>query len=95
MIVQREVRKRGFFGHAFKWLFILFNIAMAVWMVSYWVTAGEMVSSAQSEAERAGGAVGATLATGMLLFFWLCGAVILGLFVMLTRGKKFLITEDK
>jgi ABC-type phosphate transport system permease subunit len=93
--VQREVRKRGFFGKVFKLLFILFNLAMALWLVSYWVTAGRLLTDAASDAEKAGGAIGATIGTGMLLFFWVAGAVILGLFTLFTRGNRLLITEEK
>lgn len=93
-VVQREVRKRGFFGHVFKWLFVGFNLLMLVWLISYWVSVGEMMATAGSEAERAGGAIGTTIGTSMLMFFWLCGAVILGLFAMMTRGKKYLVTEE-
>ena len=32
-IIRQEVRKRGFFGHIFKWMFILFNIVMLVWLI--------------------------------------------------------------
>ncbi|WP_406871594.1 hypothetical protein WHT83_14840 [Aminobacter sp. P9b] len=92
--VRREVRKRGFFGHLFKWLFIIFNLLMLVWLVSYWVTAGQLLNEAASDAEKAGGAIGATLGTGMLVFFWVAGAVILGLFAMLSRGKTVVVTEE-
>jgi NADH:ubiquinone oxidoreductase subunit 6 (subunit J) len=92
--IQREVRKRGFFGKLAKFLFIAFNLLMLLWLITYWVSAGNLMSEMQSEAERAGGAVGATLATGMLLFFWVAGALILGLITLFTRGQRTLITED-
>lgn len=53
-----------------------------------------MLNDAASDAERAGGAVGATLGTGVLVFFWVAGAVILGLFALLTRGKTVVVTEE-
>jgi hypothetical protein len=91
--VSIEVRKRGFFGKLFKWSFILFNLLMAFWLISYWGSVGELVNSQTSDAARAGGAIGATLGTGFIAFFWVAGAVILGLFTMLTRGKKVITTE--
>ena len=94
-VVQREVRRRGFFGHVFKLAFILFNILMAAWLVSYWVAVSETLQSAQSEAERAGGAIGTAMGTGMLVFFWVAGSVILGLITLLTRGQRILVTEEK
>jgi hypothetical protein len=51
-----------------------------------------MMSAATSEAERAGTALGATIGLGMVIGIWMCGAVILGLLVLLTPGKK-IITE--
>ncbi len=95
VVVQRHVRKRGFFGKLFKLLFIAFNILMIIWLGSYWITAGDLINNAASEAEKAGGAVGATIGTGVLLFFWVAGDVILGLFTLLTRGQTVVITEEK
>jgi hypothetical protein len=45
-------------------------------------------------AEQAGQAIGGTIGSGVILFFWVAGAVILGLIAMLTRGRKTIITED-
>lgn len=67
--IQREIRKRGFFGKLIKFTFIAFNLLMAFWVVSYWVSVGDLMAGAGSDAARAGGAVGATIGTGMLLFF--------------------------
>jgi hypothetical protein len=92
-VIQREVRKRGFFGIIFKWLFILFNLLMAVWLFAYWAQLGGMKTA--SDAERVGQAIGGTIGTGMLLFFWVAGAIILGLFTLLTRGKVYLIAEER
>jgi membrane associated rhomboid family serine protease len=93
--IQREVRKRGFFGYLFKWLFIVFNVLMLIWLIAYWAQIGGMVSGLESDAEKAGGAIGATLGTSMLLFFWVAGAIILGLFTLLTRGRSVYITEER
>jgi NADH:ubiquinone oxidoreductase subunit 6 (subunit J) len=93
--VQREVRKRGFFGKLVKLAFIVFNVLMAIWLVSYWGSAARIIDTAGSDAGRAGGAIGVTIGTGFLMFFWLAGAVILGIIVMLTRGQRVLITEER
>jgi hypothetical protein len=93
--VQREVRKRGFFGKLMKLLFIGFNILMALWLFSYWGSAAQMMETADSEAARAGGAIGATVATGILMFIWAAGSIILGIAVLLTRGPRILITEER
>lgn len=78
--------KRGFFGTVFLWLFILFNILMLIWLVSYWGQIGEGLTTG-TEAEQAGTAIGGTIATGMLLGIWALGDVILGLLALLTRAK--------
>lgn len=93
-LIQREIRRRGLFGHLFKWSFVLFNLAMAAWLLSYWMTTGDLLAGARSDAERAGGAIGATLGTGMIMFVWAAGAVVLGMLALLTRGRRVLITED-
>jgi hypothetical protein len=90
--VQREIRKRGFFGWMFLVLFLTFNALMCAWLVSYWAMLGGIET--HGSAEQAGQAIGGTIGSGVILFFWVAGAVILGLIAMLTRGRKTIITED-
>lgn len=92
--IQREIRKRSVFGKIVKWLFILFNILMVVWLFRYLGFLGEQVQTAASDAERAGTAIGGTIGVGFVIFFWACGSIILGIVTLLTRGQKILITED-
>lgn len=92
-IVRTETRKRGFFGHLFKWLFVIFNILMLIWFVGGMIGAGQVVVDASSEAEKAGATIGTVLGAGFILFVWLVGAVVLGLFAMLTRGKRTIVEE--
>lgn len=94
-IVQREIRKRSIFGKFIKWTFILFNLLMVAWLFSYWGTLGDISDKAGSDAGRAGVAVGGTVASGMIIFIWMAGAVILGIITMFTRGQKILISEEK
>lgn len=84
---QLRKPKRGIMGKLFKWIFILFNVVMAFWLISYFLTAGEAVNTAGSDAEQAGAALGATLGTGMLLGIWVVGDIILGLLVLFTKPK--------
>ena len=86
-IVQRYIRKRGFFGKLFKFLFIAFNALMFVWVVGYWITVNGMLQTSASDATTAGMQIGATIGTGLLLFLWVAGSVILGLITLLSRGK--------
>lgn len=90
-IIRKETRKRGFFGWLFLIIFILFNAFMAFGLFSGLNNASKL--TANSEAERAGHAVGTALGGGFILFVWLAGAVILGLFVALSRGKKIIVEE--
>ena len=92
-IVRREVRKRGFFGWAFLLIFLGFNALMFGWLISYWNLIGGHLTSG-TDAGRAGAAIGATMATGMIFFFWAAGAVITGLLALLTRGRKTYIEES-
>jgi len=96
-VVRREIRKRGFFGWLFLIVFIVFNLAMAAWLFSYWGLLSQAVSSgadAQTQsAARAGAAIGGTIGSGILLFFWAAGDLILGLFVFLTRGTRVIVEE--
>lgn len=85
--VQLRKPTRGPFGKLMKWLFIGFNIIMVILLFSYFGSVSEFTSSAGSDAEKAGAAIGATLGTGMLMGIWVLGDIILGLFVLLTRPK--------
>jgi hypothetical protein len=86
-------RGRGFFGKVFKFLFIAFNCLMLVWLASYWFQAGDLYNANTSHAYQTGAAVGLTIGTGLIFFFWAAGALILGLLTMLSRGSKLIIEE--
>lgn len=79
--------KRSFLGKTFKWVFILFNVLMAIWLFSYWGTVGEIMNEGTSDAAQAGTAVGATIGTGMLFVLWALGDIILGALVLFTRPR--------
>jgi hypothetical protein len=89
-IVQMEVRQRGFFGWLFLLIFFGFNLLMFFWLWEYWelLRTGDQPTS---DAGRAGAAIGTALGTGAILFVWLVGAVVTGLFAILTRGKRVYI----
>ena len=80
--------KRGFFGWLFKWLFILFNLLMAVFLFFYFDSLSDITTHAKSNAEQAGTAIGGTIGAGLLLSFWVCGDIILGAMVFFTRQKS-------
>ena len=63
-----------------------------------WTVLGANAVSSQGAglvgAQAAGHAIGATLGFGMIAGIWLVGAVVLGLFVLLTRGTKIIVEES-
>ncbi len=92
---QIERRKRGFFGWIFLVAFWLFNAFMAFALFAGLSNVSNMSSTLTSDAERAGAAIGTTIGASMILGIWLAGAVILGLFVLFTRGTKIIETIEK
>ncbi|MBT9554642.1 MAG: zinc ribbon domain-containing protein [Myxococcales bacterium] len=85
--VAVAIPKRGFFGKLIKWTFIAFNILMLIWMIGGVGAASKVASSAASEAERAGAALGTGIGAMMVMSLWFFGDVILGIFLLLTRPK--------
>lgn len=92
--VQREVSDRTTFGKIVKWVFILFNILMLVWLVGSCSAISEVSQQSVNDAERAGAAIGAGIGVTFLLFVWGVGDVILGLFVLFTRRKKIITVDE-
>lgn len=93
--IRTETRKRGFFGWIIKILFIAFNLLMLAWLFAGLDIGSEGIDATASEAERAGATIGATVAIGMILTFWVLGDIILGLLVLLTRGKKVIVERTQ
>jgi NADH:ubiquinone oxidoreductase subunit 6 (subunit J) len=81
-----ERRRRGIVGWIFKLAFIAFNLLMVLWLWMFWNNISAVPHL--NEAGRAGVAIGATFGTGFILFFWMCGAVILGMLTYFTRGPR-------
>jgi hypothetical protein len=92
-IVRTEKRVRGVGGQIAKWLFIIFNVLMLLWMISGLVMVGNTYNAAGSSAEQAGTAIGGAIGMGMVIALWAFGDVVLGIFVLLTKGKKVIIEE--
>lgn len=91
---QVETRKRGFFGWIFLIAFWLFNAFMAFCLFAGLSDNADQYKQLSTEAERAGHAIGTTLGVGMILGIWVLGAILLGLMVMMTRGKKIIKTFE-
>lgn len=85
--IQLRKAKRSLVGKLIKWMFILFNISMLLWMFGGIGAGSEAISSAQNETQQAGAAFGTGIATMMIGGIWLVGDVVLGLLVLFTRPK--------
>jgi len=91
MRIAMERPRRGTFGSFFKILFILFNVAMAIWLVVLFYSmhrAEPPAVPAAAIATRDIMAVSSSIAVSLIVGIWACGAVILGLLTHLTRGRE-------
>ena len=61
---------------------------MLIWLVGCRVQIGHLAQGMNSDAEKAGAAIGTTMGTGMLLMFWVFGVVILGALTYFSPGPK-------
>jgi hypothetical protein len=86
--ISEKKPQRSFFGKLIKWTFIGFNLLMLLWMVVGVGGASKQVAEAGSDAAQTGAAIGTGLGAMMIIFIWVAGDVILGIFVLLTRAKK-------
>ena len=98
-VVRREVSDRTVMGKIFKYTFIAFNVLMLFFFLKGCAVSTEGIANAGMDSEypdaaTAGATIGAGLAMGSLLFLWLVGDVILGLFVLFTRRKKIVEVEE-
>jgi hypothetical protein len=89
-----EYHKRGLFGWLFKIAFVVFNLTMAAWLISYWTTVSKLVDADHSSAFHAGAAIGVSIGTGAIVFLWVSGAIILGLLTYFSRGKKLIMEVE-
>lgn len=85
--------KRGFFGWLFLLIFLGWNVLMVMWLFAVGDHSSGVIATSQSEAERAGAAIGTGIGIMMILFVWCIGAVITGLLALLTRGGKTVVTR--
>jgi hypothetical protein len=92
--VQKEVSNRSAFGKLVKWVFIIFNVLMVIWMIAGFSAAGDSMNQSVNDAERAGAAIGTTIGMGLIIMLWAFGDIILGIMVLLTRRKKLITIEE-
>ena len=89
--VLLEVReRRGPFGRAVKWVFLAFQAVMCLLLLGTCAFVTPFLSNPDPEVAVGAGMFGAA-ATALLWLAWPIGTVLLGLLVLLTRGRKRLI----
>lgn len=90
-IVRTETRKRGIFGWIMLILFWGYNAVMALSLFAGISATSEQGATAVTDAQQAGHAIGTAIGVSMILGVWVAGAIILGLLVLFTRGKKTIV----
>lgn len=88
--------RRGFFGTLFKLLFIVFNLLMVLWMAGGIMALSnpdleltEIAKHTDPETMEAARMLGGGIGLTFILFVWALGDIILGLFVLLTRPRRY------
>lgn len=84
---QLKKAQRSLIGKFFKYLFICFNVLMLAWLVGGVNKASEGMDSL-SGAEQAGATIGIGIGATFIIFLWVLGDIILGLFVLFTKPKS-------
>jgi hypothetical protein len=89
--VLLEVReRRGRFGRVVRWVFFGFQAAMILLLLGTCAVVTPFLSNPDPEVAVGAGMFGA-MATALLWLAWPVGTILLGLLVLLTRGRKRLI----
>lgn len=68
------------------WALVIWNVLMVLWLATGWIAVGDL-GPAGSDAEAAGRAIGAGLATGMIVLIWFIGFIVFGLIWLMSRPK--------
>lgn len=82
---QLRKLRRGPVGQIFKWLFILWNILMLIWLISGLVSVSRIDTT--NAYEVAGAAIGAGIGVTLIVIIWVLGDILFGLIALLTRPK--------
>lgn len=82
----REPR-RGFFGTAFKWLFVVFNVLMLLFLIAFMVAAINAFPVIAGQIGRGVAINHSTIGFLEILGTWMAGDIILGMLVLFTRPR--------
>lgn len=91
--LQIEKRQRGPFGWIVAIVFWGFNTIMIYYIFSVFDVGADYYSNASDGADQAGFALGTGFAIYILGSIWFTGTIILGIMMVLTRGKKIISTK--
>jgi hypothetical protein len=84
---------RGVVGWVFELAFYLFNLIMAIAIISLIWRSGDILAAAETELAKGLAGFGAATKLFILLFVWMAGDLILGSLTVITRRRKALIEE--
>ncbi|HEV2000134.1 MAG TPA: hypothetical protein VGQ97_06565, partial [Xanthobacteraceae bacterium] len=89
---RTEEHGRGVFGSLVLAALLLFNLAMALWLVAYWTGLFELADAVLTGGEWETKFRGA-LGTELIVAIWIIGTVALAPIAYLTRGKQVVVDE--
>lgn len=86
--VRLRAPQIGFLGNLFEYLFILLNMIMAYYFISYTFNMGIDINSAATEDIKIRLFNETVRGVEILLKFWACGSIILGTLIVFVRKQK-------
>jgi hypothetical protein len=84
---------RGVMGWSFEILFYLFNLVMAIAIISVIGSSGDILAAAETALSRGLAEFGAATKLFVLLFAWMVGDLILGSLTLISRSRIASIEE--
>lgn len=71
------------------WTVLTINALFLIWLIGYWVSVGDPCASETTyqDACRTGASLGIAAGTFLILAFWACVDIVLGVIYMVTRRK--------
>ena len=84
---------RGVAGWFFEILFYIFNLIMAIAIISVIGSSGDILAAAETAFAKGLAGFGAATRIFVLLFAWIVGDLILGSLTLISRSRKASIEE--
>jgi hypothetical protein len=75
-------------GQILKWAFIVWNVAMFVWLVLGITHASKVGRAVDEDSAKAGAAIGTGIGVCFIMTIWGLGTAVLGALVYFTRAKR-------